>query len=399
MIELNVKDFTKAAKTVSAVIERRNTIPVLGTMRARANGRLELTGTDLDFIVSASIPCRATEEAEFIISDHRAIVSAIGAAGGDSFTIDVKTKEDEKGYSVTAGQLTRETKVSYSVDEWPDDMSTPNDVTFTATLPPSALRELERIAAAISTEETRYYLNGIHMKKLDGWTYRFAATDGHRLMIVDLQLPDAIDTFDAREVIFPRKLITQVFANYRNSDRPVVLNIGTGIKSNRKPRTPPPDQSGAPRMSLSGTVGNMDVVMAGKTIDGTYPDYMRVFPSSTDKNAVVSVGKLRQAILAVSASERSSKLKPVRLAFTADRVQVSASFDIDVASTSKFEVECKHNCPEAFSIGFNANYLLDMLAAIRGDEVRLGMTDPASPMTIHDTTDAAFMAVQMPMRV
>lgn len=397
MIELNVKDFTKAAKIVGAILDRRTTVRALTTMHAGKYGEgFYLIGTDLDAVVSATIPCQPEgSDREFLIRDHRAIVSAIGAAGGETFKIEV----EEDKYVTHAGQLRRETKSVIPLDEFPSDMSTPVNPTFTATLSPKALHELERIAVAISTEETRYYLNGIHMKKLDGWTYRFAATDGHRLMFVDLHLPDAVEEFDAREVIIPRKFITQAFANFRNAKEAITMKIGTGAITNKSPRSTTPDTPGAPRLSLSATVGNMDVVMSSKTIDGTYPDYMRVFPSSTDKKAVVNVAKLRQAILAVSASEISSKVKPVKLAFTADRLILFAAFDIDVASTSKFEIECNHNCPEAFTIGFNANYLLDMLAAIRGDEVRLGMTDHASPMTIHDTTDTAFMAVQMPMRV
>lgn len=397
MIELNVKDFTKAARVVGAVIERRNTVPVLGTMRARANGRLELTGTDLDFIVKASIPCKATEEAEFIIPDHRPLVSAIGAAGGEEFSFTLASEGN--GYCINAGALARETTHRIVADDWPADMSTPVDPTFSATLPASALRELERIAAAISDEETRYYLNGIHMKKLDGWTYRFAATDGHRLMCVDLQLPEAVEEFDAREVIIPRKFITQAFANYRKAEQGVTMKIGTGtIPNNERIGTAPAPRSTA-RVSLSGTVGNMDVVMAGKTIDGTYPDYSRVIPKEPPYQAVVSVANFRQAILAVSAGDYGQKTKPVKLSFDGDRLHVFAAFSLNNDTKASFVVDCKNNCPNDFSIGFNANYLLDMLAAIRGDEVRLGMTDPASPMTIHDTTDAAFMAVQMPMRV
>lgn len=393
MIEVAIKDFSKAVQIAGAALEKRNAIPILSAMKARANGRLELEATDLDMTAHVAIPCQAKDHSEFLLADASAVTSAIGAAGGAS----VLLEPFEKGLAVTAGPLHRITKHGMAHDDYPADQAHIASTSFSATLSPETLRQIERVASAISKEETRYYLNGISVKRLDEWTYRFAATDGHRLMLVDIPLPDAKGDLPS-DVILPRRFLGAIFAHLRKADGPLAFEIGSGVERNTTESTAP-TRADLSRAALAGKVGNADVRFSTKTIDGTYPDYSRVIPSGSQHQALFSVSGLRRAIQCVSAGGNERMGVALSLKFAAPgEVTVGMAMGVE-GVTSDFRLECQHNVPKGFVIGFKSSYLLDILNAIRGTDVTFGIEDPSAPTTIRDVTDPAFLAVLMPMRV
>lgn len=396
MIEVSIKDFSKAVQIAGAAHDTRNTIPVLGAMKLRANGKLELQSTDLDMTATVAVPCQTAKEAEFLLTDPRAVVSAVGAAGGANVTF----AATDSGFVASAGKLRRETSHGMPVEDWPENQAQIAERTFGATLSADTLRQIERVTAAISKEETRYYLNGINLKRLEDapnpWTYRFAATDGHRLMVVDVPLPDA-DGELAGDVILPRSFVQAVLTHLRKAEGPLRLELGLGVKRNSTSDTAPAPAS-ITRVALAGRVGNADVHFASKVIDGKYPDYNRVIPTAGEKQALFPVAELRRAIQAVSSGRSELGAPAISLTFEAGGVVLGMAYGVTGVSAS-YRLDCEHNVPVGGGIGFKAAYLLDILNAVQGDETTFAFENEASPCLIRDTSDPAFVAVLMPMRL
>lgn len=387
MIIVAQKDFQKAVRLAGSIIERRNTIPVLGTMKAVANGKLTLTGTDLDMFASATLAYNG-DEAELLIPEPAKVATATKKAGGDTITL----SQAEKRLTVAAGELSADLVCSQVADDFPT-IDRVADQSFTATVGSGFFAALNRVRAAISTEETRYYLNGVFIRKIGDWTYRLDATDGHRLFMAEVQLPDAFGELDGS--ILPRRFVTKAIDAFAKCEEGVRFTLGAAAKSNRKDATLSPANT-ATRCAVTGNVGDIGFDLVSKLIDGTYPDVSRVIPSHPAHTISFKRVELIRAIEALTPLS-SERTRAVRLIPTADKLAVELhSPDI---GQSRFEIAAQSNSPKDFTLGLNGQYLLEALHALAGDEVEIRHDDPAAPLTITDPTDTAFKVVQMPMRV
>jgi len=410
MIDVLIRDFARAVKIAATATDKCNTIPILRGMKVRANGRLEIEATDLDMSARVVMPCEteghdAGTVREFILSDPSSVLTAIGVAGGERATFDViegtgDGKDEQQGFSVRAGQLVRTARHGMSPENFPADRARIAEQHFSATLSVDALRQIERVAAAISTEAARYYLNGISMKRLDGWTYRFAATDGHRLMVVDIPLPDAAGAIEG-DLILPRKFVQSVFTHFRKAEAPLIFKAGRGTVQNRTDSAAPAP-AGLSRVAISGRVGEAEVSFYSKLIHGKYPDYGRVIPSSVEQSAIFDVTDVRRAILAVAGNTRKPGSPALAMNFDPAGVGITCAFGVEGVS-AEYRIDCDHNVKPGFQIGFKPRYVLDILNAVRGDQVYFGFGGDdhatASPCLIRDVSDPDFMAVLMPIRL
>jgi len=249
------------------------------------------------------------------------------------------------------------------------------DLPHSFKLPAGELRGLiDRTRFAISTEETRYYLNGIylHAQKHEGSeTLRAVATDGHRLASVQVALPEGAAGMPG--IIVPRKTISEV--------RKLIDETADDIE-----------------IALSETKIRFTVnqaVLTSKLIDGTFPDYERVIPKNNDKQLDVDRRSFADAVDRVSAisSERS---RAVKLAVANGTLVLSASSPEHGSATEELEVDYRG---EAMEIGFNSRYLLDVAQQIEGDRARFSLADSGSPTILHELGDASAIYVLMPMRV
>lgn len=409
MIEVSIREFTRAAKIVSAAVQRRATVPVLEAIKVRANGKLELEGTDLDMTARVRLPHAKGPVQEFLLNSPESLLAAIGAAGGS--TVQFEPLGDAKGkvafgYRAIAGALNRISAHGMAVEDFPTDRTGVADVQFEAEFSADVLRQIERIASAISKEPTRYYLNGISMRRLadtpDGWTWRFAATDGHRLLMCDIPLPGAMGDVKG-DVILPARFMHAVFRHLRQCEGPLALKVGTSAVTNSTDSTAPEPaakQNLASRASIAGRLGDSEVQFSTRLIDGTYPDISRIIPAETPQRAIMAVTELRRAVLAVAGSTRHSAA--ISLTFDQGGVVIGYAFDVE-GVTAQYRIECDHNCRLGFSIGFRPSYVLDILNAITGDQVAFGFDggDAANgaPTAVRDLADPAFLAVLMPMRL
>lgn len=395
MITVDRKQFTRAIALASSVVERRNTVPILGALKAVANGSFALQGTNLDETTLVEIPYQGGG-ADFILDSAPSVAAAINAAGGETVELTPHAPGRDSSLpriTLSAGALTGDL-VSLPVDDHPGADRILFEE-FAADIGPAELAQIARITRAISTEGTRYYLNGICVRKLGDWTWRFAATDGHRLMMVDVPLPNATGAIPDNTII-PRRWLNIALGRFRKAQDGARLTFGRLAVRNEAGPTLETETPGAPRIAITGVLDQgVRFTLTGKLIDGTYPDYGRVIPHAVKFSARMRRAELAQAIHALTPFA-NEKVRAVKLRF--ETGHLVCQLTSTGLGTGTFRVPCENNAEVGFEIGFNAGYLLDMCASLTGEEIELGMSDSASPTIVHDPADTAFRAVLMPMR-
>lgn len=388
MITVDRRQFSRAIKLASAVVEKRATIPILTGVKITANGALVIEGTNLDSFSRAELAYEG-DAGEFFLEDPRGVVAAINAAGGDTVEL---TGGESNRVTVRAGQLHADLR-GLPADDHPGAERIVEQ-TFGCTVGATELAQIRRVMTAISTDECRYYLNGVHAHKVADWTYRFVATDGHRLMLVDVPLPDASGELPDSFII-PRRFLNQALNSFANPKDGLAFRVGRSAISNRRDKKLPLELKGT-RVALSGTSGGTTFELTGKLIDGTFPDYTRVFPADLAHFIRCTRAELAKAINSLTPLS-TERTRAVRLFGSPGKLSVELKSPDK--GDSRFEIDAEHNLPADFSIGFNGQYLLDMVAALTGDEIEIGLNDPAAPAVITDPADTAFKGVLMPMRV
>lgn len=382
-------DFRRAITIASKVIERRNSIPILDTVRCRANGSFEATATDLDIELSAKVEREPGSDFDFAMTSPRLVVSALSAAGGKSVSVgfsDGKASIASDALTMTVGSLPS--------DDFPTSLSLPLQEDFTATLSKEALAAIARVAGAMSSEETRYYLNGVHLTLPEPNLLRVDATDGHRLYRCDVPLPDAVGGSGLNAIV-PRKVVGLLLDLAKSSAEGVRLIIGPAATANREDSTAP-QKAGMPRLSVSVAERAAKITMTAKLIDGTFPDVGRVIPAAGNKQALFQVADLRRALAAVSGHSKNTRAVSLRLNDNGTATISAAYVAIDLAAA--VTIPCEHRWP-GFEIAFNGGYLLSVIDASGGPEVLFDVADPASPALVRNPADTSFTAVLMPMRV
>ncbi|MCW9032975.1 MAG: DNA polymerase III subunit beta [Alphaproteobacteria bacterium] len=361
----------KSLAHVQSVVERRNTIPILSNVKIEADGEtisLNATDMDLDIVETASAevmtPGVLTTQAHTLYDIVRKLPDGsqveLDYTGGD-------------GQLILRAGRSKFTLACLPTEDFP--VMSGGEFPNTFMVPAGELRNLiDCTRFAISTEETRYYLNGIYLHAGDvGGTavLRGVATDGHRLASVDLPMPEGAS--DIPGVIVPRKAVGEL--------RKLIEETGDAVE-----------------ISLSETKIRFafdDAILTSKLIDGTFPDYQRVIPQGNDKILEVDSKSLAQVVDRVSAIS-TEKTRAVKLALSPGMLVLSASSP--ESGTATEEVEVSYSA-DAIEIGFNSRYLLEILHQVEGDTVQFQLADGASPTLVRDSADASALYVLMPMRV
>jgi DNA polymerase-3 subunit beta len=241
-------------------------------------------------------------------------------------------------------------------------------------LPAETLKQLiDKTRFAISTEETRYYLNGIffHVQDEGSPVLKAAATDGHRLARVTIARPDGAEGMP--DIIIPRKCVGELRKLLDEVDGSVDITL-----SSTKIR-----------------FGLGTAVLTSKLIDGTFPDYNRVIPTANDKLLKIDPKSFMEGVDRV-ATIASAKTRAVKMALDRDKITLSVTSPEN--GTAAEEVPGDYASP-GFEIGFNARYLLDILGQIDGELVEVHLADAAAPTLIRENDKAPALYVLMPMRV
>jgi DNA polymerase-3 subunit beta len=360
----------KSLGHVHRVVERRNTIPILSNVLIRAEGgRLTLKATDLDLEVTETVPAEIGAAGATTVPAH--ILYDIVRKLPDGAEVALDTGDGAQ-LALRAGR-SRFTLQALPETDFPD--LTTGEFPTRFSLPASAMRKLiERTQFAISTEETRYYLNGIyvHAISISGKPMlRAVATDGHRLAQAQLDAPAGAEGMTG--VIVPRKTVGEIQKLVEEPDAEVAVEL-----SDTKIRV---------------TMGA--VVLTSKLIDGTFPDYARVIPQGNDKILKVDKAEFKDAVDRVStiSSERG---RAVKMALADGRMVLSVNNPDSGSATEELGVDYAF---DAIEIGFNARYLLDVAGQLETGTAEFRFADPGSPTLIQDVGESNALYVLMPMRV
>ena len=361
----------KAMSQAQSVVERRNTIPILANVLIEAEGEtVSFRATDLDIEVQDKV---------------KASVERVGVTTVGAHTLHEIVRKLPDGSQVvlsddgTSGRLhistgrSNFTLTTLPREDFPIMASAEYDVNFNAKA--NVLRRLfDKSKFAISTEETRYYLNGVYMhvsNDENSSVLRCVATDGHRLARVDAELPANASSMPG--VIIPRKTVGELGKLLNDDDVDIAVSV-----SETKVR-----------------FATSEIQLTSKVIDGTFPDYSRVIPSGNTKRLEVDAEEFARAVDRVStvSSERS---RAVKLALDEDRLILSVNAPDSGAAEEEVAVSYGD---EQLEIGFNAKYLLEIAGQVDRENAVFMFNSSGDPALITEGEDSSAIYVVMPMRV
>ncbi|RVT41698.1 DNA polymerase III subunit beta [Sphingobium algorifonticola] len=359
----------KSLGHVQSVVERRNTIPILSNVliEATADGAIKLMATDLDLQIVEIIQAQVETAGATTISAHTLFDIARKLPEGSQ----VSLQAAEGKMLIQAG------RAKFNLSTLPRDdfpVIAEGDLPTSFELPAETLKQIiDKTRFAISTEETRYYLNGIFLHVSDDPqpVLKAAATDGHRLARVTVARPDGAEGMP--DIIVPRKCIGELRKLLDEVDGSVAVSLSAG--------------------KIRFGIGN--AILTSKLIDGTFPDYSRVIPTGNDKLLKIDPRGFEEGVdrVATIATEKTRAVK-----MSVDRDKITLSVTSPENGTAAEEVSADY-VSEGMEIGFNARYLLDILGQIDGDVVELHLADAAAPTLIRENDKSAALYVLMPMRV
>ena len=364
-------ELLKSLSHMHRVVERRNTIPILANVLIRAEkSSLQLKATDLDLEVIESIAAEVSPGGATTVPAHMFYEIVRKLPEGSQVVLEATG--DRAVLAIRAGR-SRFTLQTLPESDFPDLAA--GDMTHKFKLAAADLKRLiDKTQFAISTEETRYYLNGIYLHTAGtgkSAKLRAVATDGHRLAQFELPLPNGAASMPG--VIIPRKTVGEVQRLIEDSEAEIGIQLS--------------------QAKIRFNVG--DVVLTSKLIDGTFPDYARVIPANNDKSLVVDKKDFEAAVDRVS-TVSSERGRAVKLSLTGGRLVLSVTNPDSGSATEELEVEY---AADPIDIGFNSRYLLDIAAQLDGDVALLKLADPGSPTLIQDKDAKGALYVLMPMRV
>ncbi len=360
----------KSLGHVQSVVERRNTIPILSNvlLEASENGAIKLTATDLDLQIVETIAAEVETAGAITVSAHTLFEIARKLPEGSQ----VQMHAADGRMAVNAGRA-RFSLATLPRDDFP--MIVEGDLPTSFEIAASSLIEIiDKTRFAISTEETRYYLNGIflHVAEDPEPVLKAAATDGHRLARVTLPRPAGAEGMP--DIIVPRKCIAEIRKLLDESgDNVIEVDLSAS--------------------KIRFTFEN--AILTSKLIDGTFPDYSRVIPTGNDKLLKIDPKSFAQGVDRV-ATIATEKTRAVKMALDKDKITLSVTSPEN--GTAAEEVPGQYS-DESFEIGFNARYLLDILGEIKSDSVELHLADASAPTLIRENDKSSALYVLMPMRV
>jgi DNA polymerase-3 subunit beta len=361
----------KALAQAQSVVERRNTIPILANVLIEAEGSaVTFRATDLDIEVqdrAGAMVERAGATTVSAVMLHE-IVRKLPDGALVALTDDAASGR----LTIAAGRSTF-SLATLPREDFPVMASSEYTTNFSAPAP--VLRRLfDKAKFAISTEETRYYLNGVYMHVATGdggQKLRCVATDGHRLARIDADLPSGAAGMPG--VIVPRKTVNELKKLLENDEAIIAVSV-----SETKVRFATPE-----------------ITLTSKVIDGTFPDYTRVIPTGNTKRLEVDAAEFARAVdrVATVSSERS---RAVKLSLDEDRLILSVNAPDSGAAEEELAVAYGD---EHLEIGFNAKYLLEIASQVDRENAVFMFNSSGDPTLMREGNDMSAVYVVMPMRV
>ncbi len=361
----------KAVAQAQSVVERRNTIPILANVLIQAEGdNVSFRATDLDIEVLDRVPAQVLRSGATTVSAVTLHEIVRKLPDGAQVTL---SDDGASGLLEVEAGRSHFRLATLPREDFPVMASAEYRTNFTAKA--AVLRRLfDKSKFAISTEETRYYLNGVYMHVADGeggQVLRCVATDGHRLARIDAPLPEAAEGMPG--VIVPRKTVGELRKLLEDDDADIAVSV-----SETKVRFATPE-----------------ITLTSKVIDGTFPDYSRVIPTANARRLEVDAADFAKAVdrVATVSSERS---RAVKLQLDEDRLILSVNAPDSGAAEEELGVAYND---EKLEIGFNAKYLLEIANQVDRENAVFLFNSSGDPTLMREGDDQSAVYVVMPMRV
>jgi len=361
----------KAMSRAQGVVERKNTIPILANVLLEADGdKVSLRATDLDIEVIEQLPAMVEQAGAVTVAAH--LLHEIVRKLPDGAQLSLSADSATGRLDVLAGR-SRFSLATLPREDFPVMASSQYSCSYSAPAP--VLRRLfDKSKFAVSTEETRYYLNGVYLhvsQDGDQPVLRAVATDGHRLARIDAALPEGAES--APGVIVPRKTVGELRKLLENDEAEIAVSVSeTKI-----------------RFTADG------LVLTSKVIDGAFPDYTRVIPLGNTRRMEVDAADFAAAVdrVATVSQERN---RAVKLAMEQDKLTLSVNSP-DAGSAAEELVVAYPD--EPMEIGFNARYLLEIAGQVDRENAVFLFNNPGDPTLVREGDDTSAVYVVMPMRV
>ena len=357
----------KPLQLVGGVVEKRQTLPVLSNVLLEVEGnQLSLTGTDLEVEIVGRVELAEAAADGAITVPARKLLDIVKSLPDDA---PISLKQNEDRVVVTSGR-SRFTLSTLPASDFPNIEEDEN--TLNLTLPQKTLKRLvDATAFAMAQQDVRYYLNGM-LLELSPNLVRTVTTDGHRLAMSS-QPVDDLTIEDRKQVIVPRKGILELNRLMGDGDDTVDLSLSANhIRANTAAFT-----------------------FTSKLVDGKFPDYERVVPRGGDKEVIGDRQALR-SIFSRAAILSNEKYRGVRILLSENNLMVKANNPEQEEAEVNQEID--YQGPE-LEVGFNVNYLLDVLNVTDGEQVRMVLADANSSALLSDFDDDSSLYVIMPMRL
>jgi len=355
----------KPLQHVIGVVERRQTLPVLGNVLINASKKIiKLTATDLEVELQAQINIAVTETGDITLPARKLL--DICRTLPDEAQLDISVKKER---ALISSGKSRFTLSTLPATEFPliDKLKNPRKFS----LPENDFHQLlERTGFAMAQQDVRYYLNGL-MLQPEGKLLRAVATDGHRLALCELAA--SVGAGDEQQVIVPRKGVQELQRILEHGEQQ--LNIE--ISSNHI------------------RITTAELRFTSKLIDGRFPDYSRVIPTSLDKHLRINRDQLRQALTRTSILS-NEKYRGIRLELSKNNIKIQAHNPDKEEAVEEIDVQYEG---DGIVIGFNVTYLLDVLNVLSGDDVELSLGDANSSALLTQPGNSDCRYVVMPMRL
>lgn len=359
------ENLLKPLQQVCGVLSSRPNIPVLNNVLLQIHAdHLVITGTDLEVELSTQTELlRSSQQGSFTIPAKKFLDICRSLPEGAE--ISVSFEEDR---AIIKSERSKFNLSTLPAEEYPNLTDWQSEVDFT--IEQSTLRRLiDATQFSMANQDARYFLNGMKFET-EGNLLRTVATDGHRLAVCTIALEQDLQN---HSVIVPRKGVLELARLLENTDLPARLQIGTN--------------------NLRIELGN--IIFTSKLIDGRFPDYRRVLPRNATRILEADWDALKQAFVraAILSNER---FRSVRLQLSENQLKITATNPEQEVAEEIIDVSYRG---EEMEVGFNVSYILDVLNALKCNQVRMRLTDASSSCLIEDCEDASAEYVIMPMRL
>ncbi len=364
-IKIPKKELLQGLACTQGVVEKKSTMPILANVCLKADGKtLTLTATDLEVGVIVEHPAEVLQKGAVTLA-ARALFDIVKELPEDRVSLKVLPNQ---WVEITSGKAQFKI-VGLSADEFPKLPAVTKDNTVTIDV--TAFHEMiAKTSYAMSTDETRYNLNGVYMEKVEGGM-RLVATDGHRLAYTDRPVKGKWTL--EKGVIIPRKGILEWKRLLDNASGEFSMSVD-------------------PKHIM---VQHGNAVLLIRLIDGQYPPYQQVVPKEQKWVVALDRAGFAQALRRVQlvTTDRS---RGVKFRVSPKHLEIMAK-NPDVGEAHE-ELQVKYK-GETFEIGFNGRYFSDVLSILADEEVVMELKGEMGPCVIRSEFDRAFLAVIMPMRL